>query len=787
MEIMAGPQSHVEVPQAVGSPGADAAAGCSRSVGHEGRDLTLTLACKDCARAALVECAGPRSPLSDPRCLGDIIEALSAEPDADTLILAGHIETQLRGPGMQALKGIVSLAGDLSHLSSREPPAGRRDCGRCGLEPRKLFGELRRILLADIASFPDALRGGMARVQSAASAPPDQACAGCASDTSGDIAFAAEAFNGLAGFIMKQGFQVVVSGQDTGNPDELRRNLPRALDRTLERSQRIRPGFSQSWVAPSPPDDSEPVMEYAVGDSRVAVLRPGNDTELLYHLVPFEYSLPAGHIRLLDDARQRMMQTVPQLRHFRRPEQARSYVQREGTRIISQLAQEKGVRLGATRALQLAGARRLAGVLARYPAGLGITEYFLEDPNVQDVYMDAPAHLNPVYVTLGGLADPRARGRCRTNVSLGAGDAESLLSRFRFGSGRPFSEARPYLETDIQGYSTRVTVIGKPLSPEGVAIALRRHSTDPWTLPRLVAAKSLTPLAAGLLSFLVDGQSTILVAGSRGAGKTSLVGALMLEFPRSQRILTIEDTLELPAEAMKCLGYKLQSMQVRSSLGGMGEMSADEALRLSLRLGESAIVMGEVRGQEARTLYEAMRAGTAGSSVLGTIHGNSAMSVHERVVHDMGIPPKAFSATDIVVVAGLRRPFGAHRSVRRITEISEVVKDSDGQFRELMAYDEGADQLVEKGDLASSERIRAIARSFNFTPEQAVRAIRLRAQVLQEMVSFAAGLKNDAVLGARWVADANDALWGALERHPTDFSAALDEWRAWFGRRTAGL
>jgi flagellar protein FlaI len=571
---------------------------------------------------------------------------------------------------------------------------------------------------------------------------------------------------------------------DPKDPEGLKRALRKALARILERSQRIRPGFSQSWVTPAPPDDSERILEYMVGDSKVAVFRLPNETELLYHLVPFECQLPAEHIRLIDLARLKMLETVPQLRQFRRPQQARRYVSREGARIISQLAQERMVQLGASRAQQVAHSRKLAEVLARYTAGLGITEHFLLDSYVQDIYMDAPAHLNPVYVTIGGLADPRARGRCRTNVSLGAGDAESLLSRFRFESGRPFSEARPYLETDLLGYSTRVTVIGKPLSPEGVAIALRRHSTDPWTLPKLVAAGSLTPLAAGLLSFFIDGQSTILVAGGRGAGKTSLVGALMLEFPRSQRILTIEDTLELPSEAMKSLGYKLQSMQVRSSLGGMGEMSADEALRLSLRMGESAIIMGEVRGQEARTLYEAMRAGTAGSSVLGTIHGNSARAVHERVVHDMGIPSKAFSATDIVVVAGLRRPFGTHRTVRRITEISEVVKDRDGEFRELLVYDEGKDALIESGNIGSSERVRDIARSFNLTPQQALQAIRLRAQIREDMVSTAAAHDNSSVLGARWVADANDALWGALEKHRTDFGSALEEWRAWFGKMT---
>jgi hypothetical protein len=179
-------------------------------VGHEGRDLTLTLSCKDCAMNARPDGAAAASPLSDPRCLRNVLEALATEPGMDTLILAGHIETQLRKEGMEVLEGIVALANDLAHLSLREPPTGSRDCGRCGLHPQKLFGELRGVLVADMAAFPDALKGGISRVQAAASAPPDQSCARCALDTSGDVAFAAEAFEGLARSIMKQGFQIVV-------------------------------------------------------------------------------------------------------------------------------------------------------------------------------------------------------------------------------------------------------------------------------------------------------------------------------------------------------------------------------------------------------------------------------------------------------------------------------------------------------------------------------------------------------------------------------------------------
>jgi type IV secretory pathway ATPase VirB11/archaellum biosynthesis ATPase len=104
---------------------------------------------------------------------------------------------------------------------------------------------------------------------------------------------------------------------------------------------------------------------------------------------------------------------------------------------------------------------------------------------------------------------------------------------------------------------------------------------------------------------------------------------------------------------MRKMGYKVQSMLVDDRMDGDSLSRANEALRVSLRLGESAIVLGEVRGEEARTLYQSMRTGRAGSSILGTIHGDSARTVYERVVHDMGISPEAFMATDILVTLGV--------------------------------------------------------------------------------------------------------------------------------------
>jgi len=566
--------------------------------------------------------------------------------------------------------------------------------------------------------------------------------------------------------------------------------LKKGMNRILDKNHMFRPGFSSSWVAPKPPDDGVKIREYYVKDAKIEIFSIPNQIDVLYHVTLYEYQLPIEHMQLVQIAREELSQHYPKHIQLTRLSQTKTYVTKLGTRLIYKLAKKHGINIGMTRAEEIATVNKLAQILTKYVAGLGVVETMLEDKFVQDVYIDAPASENRVHLRVGGYNDPRIGDKCITNVTVGDEDAEALLSRFRLESGRPFSEAMPVLETDIKEYNTRVTVIGKPLSPEGIAFALRRHSTDPWTLLKLIYLGSVSPLGAGLLSFLIDGRSTILVTGSRGSGKTSLVGALMLEFPQSQRIITIEDTLELPVPEMRELGYKVQGIFVQSSLGGKGELTADDALKVSLRLGESAIVLGEVRGQEAKTLYEAMRAGTAGSAVLGTIHGNTPRAIYERVVFDIGIPPKSFNATDIVVVAGLTSPGGTQKQLRRLTQISEVVKEEgkEGQFNDLMKYDEHSDTLVETEIFKkSSERIKAIADSWGIDYWDAIQNIGVRAAYRAKIVEYAKAYNKPQVLSAKWVAASNNAFWQLVEKYyakgkKIDYVALLNDWNKWFER-----
>ncbi|MDR0509341.1 MAG: type II/IV secretion system ATPase subunit [Candidatus Methanoplasma sp.] len=360
-------------------------------------------------------------------------------------------------------------------------------------------------------------------------------------------------------------------------------------------------------------------------------------------------------------------------------------------------------------------------IVYRYTVGMGVFEVLLADPKLEDIYIDAPCDRNRIHVTMNGIAGNNSHIKCRTNLVVDKKEVMNLINILKRDSGLQFCESNPILETDIKTHDARATVVGYPMSPNGDAIAIRKHSVRPWTLTRLIANGTIDPRVAGLLSFLVDNRSTFLICGARGAGKSSLLSSLMFEFPLSQRILTIEDTMELPTSIMRKMGYKVQSMLIDDRMGGDNLSRSDEALRVSRRMGESAIILGEVRGEEARTMYQSMRAGRAGSSIMGTIHGDSARSVFERVVHDMNISPEAFMATDILVTLGTVKDRRTGNQIRRVNEVV-ATSDMTGEFLDIsdnsvlfsspvMRRVISSSQM-NKADIAKEIRARAVIRSF---------------------------------------------------------------------------
>jgi hypothetical protein len=288
----------------------------------------------------------------------------------------------------------------------------------------------------------------------------------------------------------------------------------------------------------------------------------------------------------------------------------------------------------------------------------------------------------------------------------------------------------------------------------------------------------------------------MLVAGGRGAGKSSMLAAMMLELLPKTRIVTIEDTLELPIDQLRELGYNIESLKSRSVMTMVEtEIPAEEALRTALRLGDSALILGEVRSTEAKALYEAMRIGALSNVVMGTIHGESAYGVFDRVVNDLGVPLTSFKATDILPICKmLRSADGLHR-FRRMTEITEVRKkweknpDKEGGFVNLFEYSAKEDKLKPTDTLINGEsetlnRIASHVREWHGDWQSVWENINLRANLKKTMVEMSDKLKNPDLLEAGWATKSNSQfhiISEAVRKEvgTVDSKRVYDDWLRW--------
>lgn len=552
----------------------------------------------------------------------------------------------------------------------------------------------------------------------------------------------------------------------------------------------VRPGFIDSFIQMQPPPGTIFESTYSIHSpsdkqATVTIYSKIHSPEKLYFLLPREYQLSQQDVNLLEKVRINLSNHHPDTASFIDATNARSYFTRFAKKTILNIIQQTDTEPN----LDSHHINQLAIIFAQYTAGLGIIEDLLNDPNIQDVYVNAPVHNNPLHIVLNG-------DEYTSNIFLSYQDIDALSSRFRSLSGRPFSEATPVLDMHLPSFQTRIAAIGQPLTPKGTAFAFRRHRKKPWTLAHFIANKMLSAEAAGLLSFLVDGQASILIAGSRGAGKTSLLTALLLEIPQRFRILTIEDTNEIPSNHFQDLGYRLQSLLTKSisSSNQSTELEPTDALRTALRLGESVLIIGEVRGIEAKVLFEAMRVGAAGNLIMGTIHGATPIDVFERIVYDIGVPATSFKAVDTVIVTAPIRKQGGVGRTRRVTRISETMKNSwsptmtaEQAFADLMDFNIAEDSLKQlpRITIGQSTVIQKIARQWGISVEQALENIRLRTHIKKQIVKAGTEL-NGCFLEANCMRDANNQFWMLIEQakqaKSVNYHHIQKKWDCWFSK-----
>jgi type IV secretory pathway ATPase VirB11/archaellum biosynthesis ATPase len=550
----------------------------------------------------------------------------------------------------------------------------------------------------------------------------------------------------------------------------------------------IKPDFMWTKLMSNYPADSEEIANYMVGeDTEITVFRQESSVQYIYHMMPPEFKLSEDEYELLDMARNILAEHKPTKQEFTDPERMRQVFVNVGKDLLEELANYRNMQFSEEVIL------KLSKILVRYTIGFGLIEVLLQDDKIQDISVNSPQGRIPLFVVHADFDD------CVTNIVPTVTEAESWATKLRMISGRPLDEANVILDTEIElpGASVRVSTITKPLDPSGLAFSFRRHRDRPWTLPLFIKYKMISPLCAGLLSFFVDGSRSMMVCGTRSSGKSSFLSALLIEIMRRYRIITVEDTLELPTESMRRLGFNIQPLKVASALAkGSSEMTAADGIRSTLRLGDSALIVGEVRSKEAAALYEAMRVGAAANVVAGTIHADSPFGLFDRVVNDIGVPKTSFKATDLVIIANpIKSADGLHK-YRRVTQITEVRKDWEDDpmiengFVDLMKYESKTDSVdptdaLLDGDCDTLKAIAANIPDFAGNWDAIWNNILLRAKLKEHLVKKSIALKDAEMLEAPFVIKCNDKFHLLSEEVKNDVGT-LDpveierRWMNWF-------
>jgi pilus assembly protein CpaF len=294
--------------------------------------------------------------------------------------------------------------------------------------------------------------------------------------------------------------------------------------------------------------------------------------------------------------------------------------------------------------------------------GLGPLEPLLQDPTISDILVNGH---HQVYVERKGLLE-------LTNVRFhDEGHLLRIIDKIVSQVGRRVDESNPMVDARLADGS-RVNAIIPPLAVDGAVLSIRRFSTDKLMPDDLVAKGALTRGMMRLLEAGVKAKLNVIVSGGTGAGKTTLLNALSWFISPKDRILTIEDAAELQLKQPHVVRLETRP----ENLEGRGAVRQRQLLINSLRMRPDRIIVGEVRGEEALDMLQAMNTGHDGS--LTTVHANTPRDAIARLevmvtlantnMHLMAIRQQIASAVNILVQC-TRLSDGT----RRVTSVTEVV------------------------------------------------------------------------------------------------------------------
>ena len=339
----------------------------------------------------------------------------------------------------------------------------------------------------------------------------------------------------------------------------------------------------------------------------------------------------------------------------------RTRLRAEIASLVSEIATEQRIQLNEIEEATL------AAELTDDMIGLGPLEPYLEDDEVTDILVNGPYD---IYVErCGKLEKTPARFR----------DAQHLVGvaqRIAAAVGRRIDEASPMVDARLADGS-RVNIVLPPLVLNGGTISVRKFPAHSLTLDAMVRQRNLSPEIAGVLQIAARSRLNILISGGTGSGKTTLLNAVSQYIDSTERIITIEDAVELQLQQPHVVQMETRPPNIE----GVGHIPQRELVRNALRMRPDRIIVGEVRGPEAFDMLQAMNTGHDGS--MTTVHANSPRDALYRVENmvmmaNLSLPLKAIRmqlASAINLIVHIERMRDGIRRVQNIAEIAGMEGD----------------------------------------------------------------------------------------------------------------
>jgi pilus assembly protein CpaF len=310
--------------------------------------------------------------------------------------------------------------------------------------------------------------------------------------------------------------------------------------------------------------------------------------------------------------------------------------------------------------------------------GLGPLEALLADPKISDILVNGK---DKVFVERGGKLQ-RVDTVFRDDRHL-----LQIIDRIVSRVGRRVDESSPMVDARLPDGS-RVNAISPPLALDGPSMSIRRFGTGPVAANQLVQLKSISPEMMEVLSAAVRARLSILISGGTGAGKTTFLNILSRNIPQSERIITIEDAAELQLAQENIVRLETRPPNIE----GKGAIRQRQLLINCLRMRPDRIILGEVRGEEAFDMLQAMNTGHEGS--MATIHANTSRDALSRLesmvaMSNLNLPEKTVRhqiASAINIVVQISRLSDGSRKVVSLSEITGM-EENIISMQEIFTFD----------------------------------------------------------------------------------------------------